>query len=41
MIVGAGRQLLDDLDRMPLRLVEAKPLPTGVLSLTYAVEPPA
>lgn len=41
VVVGSGRRLLDDLDRVALRLVEAKPLPTGVLSLTYAVERPA
>jgi dihydrofolate reductase len=41
VVVGSGRRLLDDLDRVPLRLVDAKPLPTGVLSLTYAVEQPA
>jgi dihydrofolate reductase len=35
VIVGSGRRLLDDLDRIPLRLVEARALGTGVLSLTY------
>jgi len=38
VVVGSGRRLLDGLDRIPLRLVESKALPTGVLSLTYAVE---
>lgn len=41
VVVGSGRRLLDGLERIPLRLLEAKPLPTGVLSLTYAVERPA
>lgn len=41
VVVGGGRRLLDGLDRVPLRLVEARPLPSGVLSLTYAVERPA
>ena len=36
VIVGSGRRLLGDLSRVPLRLVKARPLPTGVLSLTYA-----
>jgi dihydrofolate reductase len=36
VIVGTGRRLLDDLARTPMRLVESKALPTGVLSLTYA-----
>ena len=40
VVVGSGRRLLDGLERIPLRLLEAKPLPTGVLSLTYAVERP-
>ena len=35
IIVGSGRRLLDDLDRLPLRLMESKTLRTGVLSLTY------
>jgi dihydrofolate reductase len=35
VLVGVGRRLLDDLDRVPLTLVESKALPTGVLSLTY------
>jgi dihydrofolate reductase len=34
VIVGSGRRLLDDLDRIPLRLVETRALGTGVLSLT-------
>jgi dihydrofolate reductase len=38
VIVGEGRRLLDSVDRTGLRLVESKALPTGVLSLTYAVE---
>jgi dihydrofolate reductase len=37
VVVGSGRRLLDNQDRVPLRLVESKALPTGVLSLTYAV----
>ena len=41
VIVGSGRRLLDDLDRLPLRLVEAKTLRTGVVSLTYAVQRPS
>ena len=41
VVVGSGRRLLDGLERIPLRLLEAKSLPTGVLSLTYAVERPA
>lgn len=36
VIVGKGRRLLDGLAHTPLRLVESKQLPTGVLSLTYA-----
>jgi dihydrofolate reductase len=35
VLVGSGRRLLDGLENIPLRLIEAKPLPTGVLSLTY------
>ncbi len=35
VIVGSGRRLLDGLDEIPLRLIEAKPLPTGVVSLRY------
>jgi len=35
VVVGSGRRLFDDLGRIPMRLVEATPLPTGVLSLTY------
>ena len=38
VVVGSGRRLLDGLDRIPLRLLESKALPTGVLSLTYARE---
>jgi dihydrofolate reductase len=38
VIVGTGRRLLEDLDRVPLRLVESRALPTGVLSVTYAVD---
>lgn len=41
VIVGSGRRLLDGLDRIPLRLIAAKPMPTGVVSLTYAVAKPA
>lgn len=40
VVVGSGRRLLDGLGRVPFRLVEAKPLPNGVLSLAYAVERP-
>lgn len=40
IVVGSGRRLLDDLAHIPLRLLAAKPLPSGVLSLTYAVERP-
>jgi dihydrofolate reductase len=40
VVVGGGRRLLDGLGRVPLRLVEARPLPSGVVSLTYAVERP-
>jgi dihydrofolate reductase len=36
VVVGSGRRLFDGLDRMPLRLIEARPLSTGVVSLTYA-----
>jgi dihydrofolate reductase len=35
VIVGSGRRLFEDLGEIPLRLIEAKPLPTGVVSLTY------
>jgi dihydrofolate reductase len=35
VIVGSGQRLLDDLDRLPLRLIESKALRTGVVSLTY------
>ena len=38
VVVGSGRRLLDNLDRVGLRLVESKALPTGVLSLAYAVD---
>jgi len=38
VVVGLGRQLLDNVDKVGLRLVESKALPTGVLSLTYAVD---
>jgi dihydrofolate reductase len=35
VVVGSGRRLFDDLEGLPLRLIEAKALRTGVLSLTY------
>ncbi len=38
VVVGSGRRLLDDLgdlDRLTLRLVRAKPLRSGVVSLVY------
>ncbi len=35
VLVGSGRRLLEGLDNIPLRLIAAKPLPMGVLSLTY------
>lgn len=38
VVVGSGRRLLDHVDQTGLRLVECKALPTGVLSLTYAVD---
>jgi len=38
VVAGSGRRLLDNVDRVPLHLVESKALPTGVLSLTYAVD---
>ena len=41
VIVGSGRRLLEGLDQIPLRLIAAKPMPTGVVSLTYAVAKPA
>jgi dihydrofolate reductase len=41
VVVGSGRRLFEDLDRIPLQLVEAKPLPTGVVSLTYVPGEPA
>jgi len=40
VVVGSGRRLLDDLgdlDRLPLRLVRAKPLRSGVVSLVYGL----
>jgi dihydrofolate reductase len=37
VVVGRGRRLFDGLDRLPLRLIEARSLPTGVLSLTYGL----
>jgi dihydrofolate reductase len=42
VVVGSGRRLLDRLDRLPLKLIEARPLRTGVVSLTYGrVDGPA
>ena len=35
VVVGSGRRLFDDLGEIPLRLVGATPLPTGVVSLRY------
>lgn len=35
VLVGSGRRLLDDLGEIPLRLIEARSLPTGVVSLRY------
>ena len=41
VLVGSGRRLFEGLENIPLRLIEAKPLPTGVLSLTYGRAEPA
>ncbi len=41
VVVGSGRRLLEGLENIPLRLIEAKPLPTGGVSLTYGRAEPA
>jgi dihydrofolate reductase len=39
IVVGRGRRLFENLsDQVPLKLVNATPFRTGVLSLTYAPE---
>ena len=39
VIVGSGARLFDGLEGISLDLIEAKPLPTGVLSVTYRPVP--
>jgi dihydrofolate reductase len=36
ILVGTGKRLFDEGDRVPLKLVDSKTFSTGVLSLTYA-----
>ncbi|MEI7745508.1 MAG: dihydrofolate reductase family protein [Chloroflexota bacterium] len=37
VIGGSGRRLFDGVGNVPLRLLESRALPTGVLSVTYGV----
>ncbi len=42
VVVGSGKRLFDgSIEGLPLRLVEGRALPTGVLSLVYALAPAA
>jgi dihydrofolate reductase len=41
LVLGGGKKLFPEDVRVNLRLVEARPLPSGVLVTRYVVEPPA
>ena len=41
LVLGGGKKMFGDGARQNLRLVEARPLPTGVVLTHYTVEPPA
>ncbi|MGH2503696.1 MAG: dihydrofolate reductase family protein [Ktedonobacterales bacterium] len=41
VVVGSGKKVFADDARMKLRLIEARPIPSGVTLLRYAVERPA
>jgi hypothetical protein len=40
-VLGGGKKVFPDGARINLRLVEARPLPTGVVLTHYTVENPA
>lgn len=40
LVLGSGKRVFPDDARLTLRLVEARPLPTGVVLMHYTVEHP-
>lgn len=41
VVLGSGKKVFPEGARLNLRLIEARPLPTGVVLTRYAVEHPA